>query len=252
MELPWISVFLILFSAGGMFAVASIPPAEIGSRFYRLVATTSMFLGVTAAMCSGILAGRWDAARWAAIGYAGVLVAFSVLIRIPVAETLRPAYIGLAAAGVMLAYAAMPEGALWGRLLACPASAAAVGMALVGMLLGHSYLSSANQSFDLLVDACRLLMGALAIRGALAAGFFLPEAEVLSAWASTDVVLVLLVAVRFAVGIVGAAVMAWMALACAQIRSNQSATGILYVALGFVVMGELVSAYLMTEKGIAI
>lgn len=252
MALPWISIFLILFSAGGLLSVTGISPAAVGPRFYRLVATTSMFLAVTAVMSSGILAGRWDAARWSAIAYAGTLVAFSVLIRIPVAATSRPVYIGLAAAGIALAYAGLPAGAIWGRLLACPTSAAATGMALVAMLLGHSYLSSANLSFDLLIDACRLLIGAVTVRGALAAGFFLPEADILSLWASTDVVLVLLTVVRFAVGIAGAGVLAWMALACARIRSNQSATGILYVALGFVLMGEMVSAYLMAEKGIAV
>jgi hypothetical protein len=252
MGLPWISIFLILFSAGALFAVTSVPPATIGARFYRLVATTAMFLAATAVMSSGILAGRWDALRWTAVAYAGALALFAVLVRVPIAPTSRPVYLSLAAAGIALAFAGLPEGAVWGRLLACPTSAAAIGMALVAMLLGHSYLSSANLSFDLLIDACRLLIGALSIRGAVAVGFFLPEADVLSSWVSSDVVLVLLVGVRFAVGIACAIVLAWMALSCSKIRSNQSATGILYVALGFVVMGELVAAYLMTEKGLAL
>jgi len=253
MGLPWISVFLTLFAAGSLLAVTSMPPAVIGPRFYRVIITTAMFLAVIAVLSSGVLAGDFGGARTWAAGYAAALAVYSMLVRVPLLPTSRPLLLALAAAGIAVAVAGLPDGGgIWGRLLASPASAAALGMALVAMLLGHSYLSSSNLSFDLLVDTCRVLIGTLAVRGLVSAAFFIPESGVLSSWMSGDVVLVLLVGVRYVVGIACAIVLAWMALACAKIRSNQSATGILYVAMGFVVMGELVAAYIMGDKGLAL
>jgi hypothetical protein len=117
------------------------------------------------------------------------------------------------------------------------------------MLVGHSYLESGTLSFDVLINACRALGLAIVMRGVLAAATLAGELPRLEAWGAADPVLVLLAVVRFAVGIVCAIVLTWMALACARIRSNQSATGILYVVLGFVVIGELIAVYFGIEKG---
>ena len=49
---------------------------------------------------------------------------------------------------------------------------------------------------------------------------------------------------RWAAGLVGLAVMTWMTWQTMKIPNTQSATGILYVALVFVFLGELASALL--------
>ncbi len=50
---------------------------------------------------------------------------------------------------------------------------------------------------------------------------------------------------RFLVGIVIPGVMVWRIDRFVRIRETQKATGLLYVALVFVLFGELVSAYLL-------
>jgi ABC-type uncharacterized transport system permease subunit len=49
-------------------------------------------------------------------------------------------------------------------------------------------------------------------------------------------------------GAVGGLVLGWMAWSCAKMKSNQSATGILYVAVMFVIVGEVMSLYLTFGK----
>jgi hypothetical protein len=44
---------------------------------------------------------------------------------------------------------------------------------------------------------------------------------------------------RWMAGLVGPAILGWMAWNCARVRSTQSATGILYVVVIFVFIGEL-------------
>ena len=39
---------------------------------------------------------------------------------------------------------------------------------------------------------------------------------------------------------------------CVGIRSNQSATGTLYVTLAFVLIGEIIAAYFLTSRGLVI
>lgn len=252
--MPWISAFLALFGAGTLLAAAAMPPARVGAGFHRVCANSAMFLAVLAALTSGVLsadAARFQA-RWYVVGYAAALLAYSIYLRIPSRRPLRTANVLLAAAGVAIVYLGIAKGRSWGLMASLPTSASVIGGALAAMLLGHSYLSGGAQSFEPLIDACRLLIGAIVVRGIVSAAFFAPEHETLSIWASRDMVLALLVGVRYVVGIGAALALAWMSLACARIHSNQSATGILYVVLGFAIMGELVAAYVMGEKGLAI
>jgi hypothetical protein len=55
--------------------------------------------------------------------------------------------------------------------------------------------------------------------------------------------------VRWLVGLVGPLALAWMAWETARIRSTQSATGILYVVVILVLIGELTSQLLLARTG---
>jgi hypothetical protein len=55
---------------------------------------------------------------------------------------------------------------------------------------------------------------------------------------------------RWGLGLVGPFALGWMAWESAKIRSTQSATGILYVAVIFCFLGELTSQLLLTRNGI--
>lgn len=253
MSLPWIAVFLTLFASGTMLAAATVSPRAIGPRFHRVAVTTAMLLAVLAPFSAGIVTRGIHGARIISVAYAGSVLAYAVAARLPGFSAFRPAGIGLGAAGLAVALLGLDHpDPLPAFLVSLAASAAALGTALVAMMLGHSYLSAGNLSFDLLIRACRLLVAVLAVRGLVSLPLFAPNLDVLAGWLDRDVVLALLVLVRFLVGIVAAVILGLMAHACAKIRSNQSATGILYVTLGFVVIGELVACYVMGDKGLAL
>ncbi len=118
------------------------------------------------------------------------------------------------------------------------------------MLMGHNYLVAPSMS---LVPLMRLL-AALAVAVLLRA---VGDGVALGAWArshSFDTLQneeLLWLPVRWLAGIVGPLVTCWMAWQAARIRSTQSATGILYVAVIFCFLGELTSL-LLRPSGIAL
>jgi hypothetical protein len=253
MDLPWISAFLLLFASGALMAGATMPVRVVGERFLRVNVMAAMVLAVLGGVSTALFPQTDTSAgsRHLAMAFGAAILLYAVAVRLPRIPPRRPLHLALAAWGAASVYASAPERS-WAVLVACPTAAAALGMALVAMMLGRSYLKARNPSFELLAGSCRILIAALLLRGIASAVFFIPASDPLSTWASEDPLLVLLVGVRYGVGTVCAIALAWMALACAKIRSNQSATGILYVVLGFVVMGELIAAYMTGAKGLAL
>lgn len=67
---------------------------------------------------------------------------------------------------------------------------------------------------------------------------------------SRDQLMYVISVLRFIAGIFFAIILTLMALSCARIKSNQSATGILYVIVAFVVIGEMIGCYFCREKNI--
>lgn len=132
-------------------------------------------------------------------------------------------------------------------------SSVVLGAVLVAMNLGHWYLVIRGLPIELLGKANRILICSLIARIAcIAAGAVLA----LDAWKTMfaqarplwDTALFLTVRVAF--GLVAPAVLAWMVGECVKIKSNQSATGILYVAVVFILIGELSGIYFLLEKGV--
>lgn len=250
MILPWISAFLLLFSAGTLLFTASVPRREIGNRFYRVNCIIALFLGVTAALTSGLLGGAPWGGFWPLFAYLGAVFVMSGVTAWPKFRGHVPIFLLLTAAALAVAMHGRPNPFSMGALIQYGLSGYVLGGALVAMLLGHSYLESDTQSFDLLVNACKALLLGLVIRGIASAVGFWPELDRIEGWMNRDPVLVLLTGLRFGAGIVFAIILAYMSLVCAKIRSNQSATGILYVVVGFVIIGELVAAYIGIQEGV--
>lgn len=250
MILPWISTFLLLFSAGTLLFTASVPRKEIGNRFYRINCIIALFLGLTAALTSGILGKAALGAFWPLFLYLAVVFVLSGVLGLEKMRGHVPLFLLLTVGALAIAMHGRTETFSIGALIQFGLSSYVLGGALVAMLLGHSYLESDTQSFDLLVNACRALLIGLMIRGIASAVGFWPDIGRVDAWMNRDPVLVLLAGLRFGAGIVFAIVLAYMSLVCARIRSNQSATGILYVVLGFVIIGELVAAYIGIQQGV--
>lgn len=140
-----------------------------------------------------------------------------------------------------------------GSAVAVLVSSVMLGGYLMTMLLGHAYLTAGGEMTQrpfmrltqaMITAAC--LRAAIAIVGswlwwrAMAAG----DGSSIAIWDAT------LVIVRFGVGLLVPIVLTWMAMECVRIRSNQSATGILYVASILVLIGELTALTLMAEHGL--
>jgi hypothetical protein len=129
------------------------------------------------------------------------------------------------------------------------AAAALLGLAIVTMVMGHWYLVRWRLPAGHLVRFSRLLAGAIGARAAtLAAGVLILGAG--SPQGLGGFVRGLAVDrgfffwQRVFFGILGPAVFAYMVHETARIRSTQSATGILYIAVLFVLIGEFLARYL--------
>jgi hypothetical protein len=183
---------------------------------------------------------RWRASRWAAAlslaGCAGALVVgarhlISTVTPLPFREPL--AIVGLLTSALLL------------------------GWSLIAMLLGHWYLVAPRLTFRHLVVFCWVLLAAVVLRLAALGG-------TLAAAASVDHMVEpnpwrVLTSVqgqgmffwfRLAWGLLIPLALAVMSLHCARQRSNQSATGILYVLVVGTFIGEITAYYLAVTTGI--
>ncbi len=185
---------------------------------------------------------RWRPGRWAAT--AAVLTATPVLwlgarglIRTDVQLPYREALLALAVTG----------------------SALLLGWSLITMLLGHWYLVSPRLTFRHLVVFCQVLLALVLVRLVLVGG---------ALWAASSVdVFVEPHPWRLLTGFEGEGMFLWfrllwglamplllalMSLHCARNRSNQSATGILYVLVVGALVGETTALYLTLTTGVPI
>jgi hypothetical protein len=117
------------------------------------------------------------------------------------------------------------------------------------MNLGHWYLISRSLPFKLLARGARLFAALAAARTLLlAAAMGLSGRQGLADLLSLerDALFFLF---RVLWGIVGPLLLSYFIWKTADMKSNQAATGLLYVALVFVLIGELLSSYLTVATG---
>ncbi len=120
-----------------------------------------------------------------------------------------------------------------------------LGITMAAMLLGHWYLNTPTMD---LVPLQRLLIAmalAVALQIVLSAIGLWSEVAVTAAITQQWM---LFVALRWTFGLVGVAVMTWMAWQTLKIPNTQSATGILYVAVIGTFVGETMALLLSTES----
>ncbi len=142
-----------------------------------------------------------------------------------------------------------PHGDTW-TIAGAAAGGLLMGCVLLVMNLGHWYLVSRSLPFRLLARGAALFAALVAARTLLLAAAVAgsPNREGLAALLSLerDALFFLF---RVLWGIVGPLALSFFIWKTAEIRSNQAATGLLYVALVFVLIGELLSAYLTVATG---
>ncbi len=224
-------------------AVALLSPlAPFGARPAAGGAGLLAALGGTLLYWAAIWRQRWRAGRWAA------------------GAALAGAAVALVAAGGAVTRELAPLAArrelLW---LALASSALLLGWSLVTMLLGHWYLVAPRLSFRHLVVFCRALVGTVLLRlGAVAATVAVALAQpdspgpdpwrVLASFSGQGMFFWF----RLFWGLAIPLGLSLMALHCARQRSNQSATGILYVLVVGAFVGEITAFYITVTTGVPV
>jgi hypothetical protein len=257
-----LAAFCLRLALGLLASLLLLSPKQLHPRFFRTHFLTALGLCVVAFMASwmdassgrlGLLAGG------VVLTLAGSLV--WTLEPAPYGRTVNVLAVVLLAAAVVTGdsfepwtfYAphAVAYHGLFPPLLATDAltAAALLGSALTAMLIGHSYLISPGMALTPLMRLLAALFASTFLR-ALVAGVGLwvwsGEHDLYNLNDET----VLWLPVRWLVGLAGPLVFGWMAYASARIRSTQSATGILYVAVICCFLGELLSLLLTRQTGL--
>ncbi len=127
-------------------------------------------------------------------------------------------------------------------------TSALLGFVITAMLMGHSYLIAPAMSLAPLKRLMLVLYLALLARAIVAgASLWLWTASV-ARFSLTDVALMWL-PLRWGLGLIVPAVLGFMAWRTTILRNTQSSTGILYVTVVFVFLGELTAQLLLNVTG---
>ncbi len=130
------------------------------------------------------------------------------------------------------------------------ASASLMGSTLTAMLLGHYYLTAPAMSIAPLRSLVRWMSWALLVRALMAGlgAWYLYGGAGASSLPSS--VSPFFLAVRWGMGFAGTALATYLTWKTVEIRSTQSATGILYIALALVLFGELAAMTMSRSVGV--
>jgi hypothetical protein len=233
MALPLLPDFAVRLAAGLAGLLLLTPWRVVPPAFFRthclvilgLLVLAALFLG-TGGAAFGLAVGGAVLAYVASIGWGlglrriGAPATLGVLV-LTVALLLWPSQLATLR-GLMLA----------GRLT----SAFLLGSTLSAMLLGHHYLIASGMSISPLQRFVGCMALALGIRTILAllGLLLLGDSSTVSGIPGP-----LFLAMRWGIGLIGTAMATALAWQTVRIRSTQSATGILYIAMTFVLVGEL-------------
>ena len=166
--------------------------------------------------------------------------------------------IGLAGVGsgvvVLAALAGLVSPPTWsfgGAVVSLTAGAAVLGGALMAMSWGHWYLTNSGLPKEPLEQMALFVLGAVAVQAVLVVIAAVAPVRQVPLSDSLGVTLGANPAfwLRVAVGLLFPALLATLAWRAATIRGMMSATGLLYIALGAVLAGELLGRGLMFATG---
>jgi hypothetical protein len=263
-----LAIFCLRLAGGLIGALVLFPPRLVNPRFYRTHFLTALGLSAGAAVA---LRGTAGAALWAALA-GGMVLAFAgslvwSLEGAPAGKLLIGLTLAALTVGLGLASRAQVEEQETARAQArltsaepgsadTPVwvladdltSAALLGTATTAMLMGHSYLIAPSMSLTPLLRLLAGLFTAVLLRGGLA-GWSIWSWTAGHSLVNLEGETVLWLPVRWGVGLAAPLVLGWMARESAKIRSTQSATGILYVVVICVFLGELTSQLLAGNTG---
>ena len=258
---------LLVHTAIGMLACAAIARSPAGPGFYRLtllIGHACLCLGLGLRV-GGVTAALPLLTPLAAAGYA-LSVAAVILFAIKLRPQTVPDFMWLYVAALAGVAAVAVDPALRGwsgdiggfgatlYVAGLAGAVAAVGSVLFAMLLAHWYLIEPRMP---LAPLRRVLIIFAATQVLLVVQLVAVVVSHWPAWTSMDGGLVraftlgnaLFVAMRGFLGVLAPIMLAWMTWKTVEIRSIQSATGILYAAVVFVLFGETICIYLSLASG---
>ncbi|HEY8491454.1 MAG TPA: hypothetical protein VIO14_10735 [Dehalococcoidia bacterium] len=269
--LPYTFFLLMLeLTAGGLWALLFADARGMVDRgfvkwsAFMLLASAAVTLWVALAVeVPGVVDGYRLDPRW----MDPVRVVLGVLVGVCAAHTFatfrghRAAGLFWGGAGSLVGLAALaltagvfrePTWSYAGTLASLLAGSAALGTVSAGMVLGHWYLTTPRLSEQPLKELTLVLLGALAVQAAVMVVNAVPAVrEVPQSSIALSVGLAQNPAFwfRVAVGLVFPAVLAYMAWKASAIRGMMSATGLLYIAMGAVLTGEVLARGLLFVTG---
>jgi hypothetical protein len=161
---------------------------------------------------------------------------------------------GVLALGGLAALVAPATWSLAGAVASALVGAAVLGGALMAMSWGHWYLTNSGLPKEPLEQMSLLVLGAVAASAVLAfLGALLPaRQEPLSAEIGVALFANPAFWLRVSVGLVFPLLLATLAWKAASVRGMMSATGLLYIALGAVLAGELLARGLLFTTGLLV
>jgi hypothetical protein len=122
-----------------------------------------------------------------------------------------------------------------------------LGLTAASMLLGHWYLNSPGMQLAPLRKLLLAMAAAILLQAVISAMGLACELTYASHF---SIHWLLFIVLRWSFGLVGVAVLTWMAWQTLRIPNTQSATGILYVAVIGVFVGELAAALLSAQLAV--
>ena len=249
MALGGLGLFLLEAAAGTAFLLLFFPPKTLGKGFFTLHGTAAMGFALFARLL--LPAGLPPVVSLAAVVLLGLYTLAAHANRAVLARPVLAAGAlcsGWAMACVALAAPRTP-GDGW-TVISAILGGLLLGSVLLVMNLGHWYLVSRSLPFQLLARGAALFS---ALAGARTVFLVIaivvnPAPDGLAALLSLerDALFFLF---RVAWGIVGPLALSYFIWRTADMKSNQAATGLLYVALVFVLIGELLASYLTVATG---
>lgn len=245
-----LALFLIQIAAGLVLALPVVGRREAGVKFLRLNLAIVAAL-VLLALVAHRLAGAEEASALDALLVA-LVAALALVLRYPKRRVYRLAYGALLAASLLVPpviwhWTVRPPSWAW-SLAGAWSATAVLGSVNAAMLLGHWYLVVRGMSIDPLLRLCRLLIGSCVVRTLVVVLAVVTIGA--GGWGRDTPFWELAVRqgiffwMRVGWGLIFPLALWPMIWGTARIRSTMAATGILYVAVVAVVIGEVLALVL--------
>jgi hypothetical protein len=255
-------VVLTELSVGSLLMGCLLPPREIRTSFFTFLSLLcAVSAAIAFALSKWILLSAWMDVRYLGLTVIGATAAFGAF-RLDKPEIGRLLLLVSGLLGFLLGLLPLAEHNLTLRGIDTTApgffhasvitGALSLGATNVSLILGHWYLLMRHLSFEYLVRFSRIILVALGLRIAVVFGTLLMLGNFDPDLARTFIPLLWSIhgnlfffLMRLLWGLAIPAVLGVLVLQCAQQKSNQSATGMLYVMEISVLFGELFAAYLL-------